>query len=101
MAEQDKRSLISQTLIAQVEGFIYRNGRDYVAFVVGVTEDADQALARHNVNREKNKFFTVNALTGQRADSLTEHFAKKGCTIGEAGQSGFVYCYRRAFNTTP
>jgi hypothetical protein len=29
------------------------------------------------------------------------HFSKKGCQIGEAGQSGFVYCYRRAFNTTP
>jgi hypothetical protein len=101
MPDEDKRSLISKTLIAQIEGFIYRNGRDYAAFVVGVTDDPEGALEKHAVKREKNPHFTVNALTGERADGVIAHFSKKGCQIGEAGQSGFVYCYRRAFNTTP
>ncbi len=99
--ETARRSLISKTLIAQIEGFIYRNGRDYAAFVVGVTDEPDLALEKHAVNPQKNPHFTVNALTGERADAVIGHFKRKGCSIGEAGQSGFVYCYRRAFNTVP
>lgn len=98
---EDKRSLISATLITQIEGFIQRNGRDHDAFVVGVSEDAETALATHGVNKAKHVCMTLNALTDERAEGITQHFAKKGCTIGEQAQSGFVYCYRRAFNTNP
>ena len=101
MADEQKRSLISATLITQIEGFIQRNGRDHDAFVVGVTGDVDATLAKHGVNKEKHVCMTVNALTDERAETLTDHFAKHGCTIGERAQSGFVYCYRRAFNTKP
>lgn len=101
MADEQKWSLISKTLVTQIEGFIVRNGRDYDAFVVGVTADVDAAMAKHGVNRDKHVCLIVNALTDERAGSLTEHFKKKGCTIGEQAQSGFVYCYRRAFNTSP
>ncbi|MBZ0137739.1 MAG: hypothetical protein K8I27_15340 [Planctomycetes bacterium] len=97
----DKRSLISATLITQIEGFIQRNGRDHDAFVVGVAKDADAALAGHGVNKAKHVCMVLNALTDERAEGITRHFAKAGCTIGEQAQSGFVYCYRRAFNTSP
>ncbi|MCA8916907.1 MAG: hypothetical protein KDB90_16055 [Planctomycetes bacterium] len=101
MSEDQKRSLISETLITQIEGFIQRNGRDYDTFVVGVTGDLDATLRLHGVNKEKHVCFHVNALTEERAAGVNEHFAKKGCTIGEQARSGFVYCYRRAFNTNP
>ena len=101
MPDEQKPSLISRTLITQIEGFIQRNGRDYDAFVVGVTDDLEAAMAKHGVNRDKHVCITVNAMTDERAESVTEHFHKQGCTIGEQSQSGFVYCYRRAFNTNP
>ena len=101
MADEQKRSLISQTLITQIEGFIQRNGRDHDAFVVGVTADIEAAFAKHGVNPDKHVHFTVNALTDERAENVTDFFKKKGCTIGEQAQSGIVYCYRRAFNTNP
>jgi hypothetical protein len=101
MAEPEKRSLISQTLITQIEGFIQRNGRDHDAFVVGVTGDLDATFKLHGINKEKHVCFTVNALTEERAAGVTDHFAKLGCTIGEQAGSGVVYCYRRAFNTNP
>jgi hypothetical protein len=101
MADEQKRSLISQTLITQIEGFIQRNGRDHDAFVVGVTSDLDAAFDKHGINRDKHVYFTVNALTDERAGHVTDFFEKKGCTIGEQAQSGIVYCYRRAFNTNP
>lgn len=97
----DKRSLISATLITQIEGFIQRNGEDHDAFVVGVSEDAQTALATHGVNKAKHVCMILNALTDERAEGITKHFKQKGCTIGETAQSGFVYCYRRAFNTSP
>ena len=97
----DKRSLISATLITQIEGFIQRNGTDHDAFVVGVTEDVEAAFEKHGVNKTKHVCMTLNALTDERAEGITQHFKKKGCTIGETAQSGFVYCYRRAFNTSP
>jgi hypothetical protein len=101
MADDDKRSLISATLITQIEGFIQRNGRDYDAFVVGVTSELDETLKGHGVHRDKHVCMTVNALTDERASTITDHFARKGCTIGGQAQSGFVYCYRKAFNTRP
>jgi hypothetical protein len=97
----EKRSLISATLITQIEGFIQRNGRDHDAFVVGIAEDADAALAAHGVNKSKHVCISLNALTDERAEGITQHFAKKGCTIGETAGSGVVYCYRKAFNTNP
>lgn len=101
MSEEQKRSLISATLITQIEGFIQRNGRDHDAFVVGVADDLDATLQQHGVNRDKHVCLVLNALTDERADAITGHFARKGCTIGQRDNSGFVYCYRRAFNTSP
>lgn len=101
MADEQKQSLISKTLITQIEGFIQRNGRDHDAFVVGVTADLDVAFKAHGVDSDKHVHFTVNALTDERAEHVTDFFQKKGCTIGEQAQSGIVYCYRRAFNTNP
>lgn len=101
MADEQKRSLISQTLITQIEGFIQRNGRDHDAFVVGLTPDLDAAYAHHGINPEKHVHFTVNALTDERAEHVLNFFRKRGCSIGEQAQSGIVYCYRRAFNTSP
>jgi hypothetical protein len=69
--------------------------------VVGVTDELDETLKNHGVNKDKHVCMTVNALTDERADAVTSHFAKMGCTIGEKSQSGFVYCYRKAFNTKP
>ena len=97
----DKRSLLSQTVITQIEAFIQRNGGDHDGFVVGVTDDVDEALAKHTVNRDKHPHFVINAVTGDRAGDVVRHFSKHGCTIGESEASGFVYCYRRAFDTSP
>ena len=101
MSNEQKPSLISATLITQIEGFIQRNGRDHDAFVVGVTGDLDSTFKLHGIHKEKHVCFTVNGLTDERAAGVTEHFANKGCTIGEKARSGVIYCYRRAFNTNP
>lgn len=97
----DKRSLLSETVITQLEGFIQRNGGDHDGFVVGVTGDIDKTLDAHCINRQKHPHFKVNAVTDDRASNVVKHFRKMGCTIGERDASGFVYCYRRAFDTNP
>src|SRR5690606_34264694 len=60
MSDEQKRSLISATLITQIEGFIQRNGRDHDAFVVGVADDLDATLQQHGVNRDKHVCLVLN-----------------------------------------
>lgn len=97
----DKRSLLSETVITQIEGFIQRNGGDHDGFVVGLTGNVDDAFAKHLVNRDKHPHFVINAVTPDRAGGVVKHFRKQGCTIGENEGPGFIYCYRRAFDTSP
>ena len=48
MREEPKQTLISKTLIAQIEGFIHRNGGDHASFVVGIADDGtDQRAQAH------------------------------------------------------
>lgn len=96
-----KRSLLSETVFTQIEAFIQRNGGDHDGFVVGVTADVETALTAHNINRARHPHFKVNAVTEDRAANVVRQFKKLGCTIGEHQPSGFVYCYRRAFDTNP
>lgn len=101
MANDNFSSLLSSTLVMEIDAFIHRNGGDYAAWVVGMTADADTALKAHGVDRARHKVFTLNALTDKRAGSVVGYFAAKGCVAGKQEDSGFLYCYRRAFNTTP
>lgn len=101
MPNDNFSSLLSSTLVMEIDAFIHRNGGDYPAWVVGLTGDLDEALKAHGVDRGKHKVFTLNALTDKRAGLIVEYFTAKGCTAGRQEGAGFVYAYRRAFNTTP
>ncbi|MBX3461210.1 MAG: hypothetical protein KF696_14795 [Planctomycetes bacterium] len=101
MANDNFSSLLSSTLVMEIDAFIHRNGGDYTAWVVGLTNDVEAALASHGVDRNKHKVSTLNALTDKRAGLIVDYFTHKGCAAGRQEGAGFVYAYRRAFNTTP